>query len=455
MQNFLNLQSIDQYLNRLFFFIIILLSCALFNTSASQSYVWLGPFYSAAANHKFGQALHVDTREVREFGDMDVAERAAYRFKKSDTTEPYLANDVGFVYLIIIAKTLFFWLSDQMAIEALQMFVHGIISVIILFLLPGPSARLTFFLLYAINPVIIYYVTFPYYYFWQALPSFAVIYFLQMRRHLRTLDNVSFLLISLILGIIIVARPPVILLVLFFYLSSLVIFNQKKLIILGISLTFCIAYLLFAPNERNPWHTVYVGIGGYTNPYGLEMLSDNYGYKLFKDKTGTKLNPSVGGNYYDSKVIRKYSEVTKDVTLEYIKNDPWIFVRNALLNIFQSYSVGYVNEAPRWVHYTAAFIGFIAVLCLLYSRQFIPFLAVGLASGGFTLYYPPIQAYMYGAFILLVVGAIQFFHHIGFCAWFDRRIPNCLSRIFMVSGDQIALERQRVGPETPRSKKPI
>ena len=57
-------------------------------------------------------------------------------------------------------------------------------------------------------------------------------------------------------------------------------------------------------------------------------------------------------------------------------------------------------------------MGVIMMLLLLYTKQYILFLAIGFAGGGFTPYYPPIGAYMFGSYILIVIafiGVIDYF----------------------------------------------
>ena len=62
----------------------------------------------------------------------------------------------------------------------------------------------------------------------------------------------------------------------------------------------CIAAGLFSyrfihsinkPTEKNLWHTVYVGIAAYENPY-VKELSDNEGYRLYEETTGERLSAS-------------------------------------------------------------------------------------------------------------------------------------------------------------------
>jgi hypothetical protein len=59
------------------------------------------------------------------------------------------------------------------------------------------------------------------------------------------------------------------------------------------------------------------------------------------------------------------------------------------------------------VSYFSAAVGFVFCLLLLLKRQFLWILAIAASSATFTPYYPPIQVYMYGSFILIVCAFIS------------------------------------------------
>ena len=82
-----------------------------------------------------------------------------------------------------------------------------------------------------------------------------------------------------------------------------------------------------------------------------------------------------------------------------------MMIKHALLNTAQSYSIGYKVGSPKII-YISAIMGVIIMFLLLYTKQYLLFLAIGFASGSFTPYFPPIGAYMYGSYILIVIGFI-------------------------------------------------
>ena len=164
---------------------------------------------------------------------------------------------------------------------------------------------------------------------------------------------------------------------------------------------------IFPSHSQAPWHTMYVGIGAYKNPYNIQ-LADEEGYKFFYNQTGKKMNST---NINDPQLIDEYYQILKKEYFRILSENPKLAIKNALLNIFQSYSIGYKVGNER-IAYASAFLGLLMIVLLLYSKQYVLFLAIGLLSGSFTPYYPPIAAYMYGSYILLVVAFIHIIEYL-------------------------------------------
>jgi hypothetical protein len=78
----------------------------------------------------------------------------------------------------------------------------------------------------------------------------------------------------------------------------------------------------------------------------------------------------------------KYYNIIKNRYLEIIKEEPFMIVKNAIFNVLGSYGVGY-KTGNKNIIYVNIFIGFIMVLLLLYSKQYILFLAIGASSISF------------------------------------------------------------------------
>lgn len=58
-----------------------------------------------------------------------------------------------------------------------------------------------------------------------------------------------------------------------------------------------------------------------------------------------------------------------------------------------------------------AFTGFIFFILLITSKQYLILISIALYAGSFCLYYPPIQAYLFGAYVLLVAGLYNILIH--------------------------------------------
>ena len=136
-------------------------------------------------------------------------------------------------------------------------------------------------------------------------------------------------------------------------------------------------------------------------------LSDDNGYALFQRKTGVPLNASLGGNYYDEKVMARYRDVSRSEFLRMARDDPGVLVRNAALNTLQGFTIGYLVGQRYVVHVTMALAGLLFAGLLVYTRQYVLTGLVLATIATFVPYYPPVPAYTYGAYLLLVVGLIR------------------------------------------------
>ncbi len=366
---------------------------------------WTGPYFSAAANLKAGGDFMIDEKEVIEFKKLPIADQYVYHFKKSDNLEHYNHNPVGFAYIIWFATAIFFFLGNINALILLQVIVHLLLCFLLLNTIKTKQFRILFTVLYIINPIIIKFVVLDYYYFWQCIPGFLIVYLLNA-----TEKNLKLIYL---LGIILIFATLSRITILFVSLLTLALLFKyipiKHAAIL--TLLFILGFLsINKPTEKNIWHTIYVGIAAYPNNH-VQTLSDEEGYALYEKVTGTALEARIGNNYYDPEVINAYKVISKDAVIEIARENPWIFVRNAILNGFQCYSPGYITINVVWLNVLIALAGFIFFILLITTKQYIIILSVALYAGTFCLYYPPIQAYLYGAYILLVSGLYHILIH--------------------------------------------
>ncbi|CAG5008015.1 hypothetical protein DYBT9275_04176 [Dyadobacter sp. CECT 9275] len=361
--------------------------------------VWTAPYFSAAENLSFGGDFLMDQNDIIAFDLLDNRTKEDhYVFKKSDHLTHYNYNPIGYAYLIYLARIIFPFAGHQLAIILFQGLTFVILAILILSELETSRKRYLFLFLFALNPLIIRFVVFNLYYFWQILVS-GLILLIYYNFRPRT-----YLLPLILLPFIIITRPTTITLLPLLFLVCYQKLSFTKLA--GIT-AYCLVIVLlcYKPTEKNIWHSAYAGIGAYPNPYNVH-LSDNDAYALFDKKMGYKLSASLGGNYYDKATIQIYQRITRDEVLRLLRINPWLFIKNAVLNTFQSFGLGYLNRWPVWINYFSAFLGFVYALTLLLRKQYFIIAGIILGSISFTPYYPPIPAYMYGNYAFIIAGIL-------------------------------------------------
>jgi len=383
----------------------------LFNTSRTMSPVWYGPYLSAAANLSWGGPFQIDLDEVVLFSELTSEQRAQYHFTGTADLTHYNHNPLGFAYVVAGAKWLFPFLSDVWALKALQIGLHVASCLLILTLLQGRTSQILFLVLYGLNPAVIYFVTFPYYYFLQSIPSVFLAYCLLSKRPRGPFAGTAglFFLTAAAgaLGIVLLTRPTTIAAIALSLLLLLIRLQRRWRGLLALAVFTAVVVTGHAPTEKNFWHTAYVGLGAYPNEE-VTLLSDNEGYDLFERETGTLMNASLGGNYYDSETTSLYKQISRSAYLRILNEEYPRLALNATANIGQSFSVGFINRAPLFLNYIIAMSGFLVAALLMKSGQYWLTTAIFLTSATFTPYYPPIQAYMFGAFLLLVLGVLRY-----------------------------------------------
>ena len=392
-----------KYINKtsLIAIVIIFLALRLADFNQTMTSYWVGPYLSAAVNFDWSQfVLNVNMEEVGYFDQLSQNEYWGYEFNAKNNSIQYDYLAKGLVLLVILAKKIFFFLGDLEALQYLQYLAHIFLSIFMLTLFEKKYQKILFFILYAVNPLVLWVVNYPFYYFWQVIPSLIFVYW-YLKKDIKLPLMVFF---STIFAFIYITRPTVLLLVfLFYFLFALK--NNFKYALVGF--TLFVGLINVTPKlDIGPWHTMYVGIGAYENPYGVE-LSDDDGYKYYKKQTGKLVS---SGNIMQEEVKKDYYKILKARYLSIVEENPVMIIKHGILNTIQAYSIGYSNSLNQKfgnkIIYLSVLVGLIVMGFLIYTKQYILFLAIGFSSGGFTLYYPPILTYMFGNFILLAVGVI-------------------------------------------------
>ena len=395
-----------KYLTKVNLLMIVIIYIALRLTDFNQlmtSY-WVGPYLSATVNFDWSTfSLFVNWDEIKIFTNLVANEMFQYQFVLTDNLAPYDYLAKGLVLILIFAKKLFFWQGDLEALQTLQYIVHISFSLFVMTqLLTHRYQKVLFLILYSLNPIILYFVNYPFYYFWQVIPSLLFIYWYFNQAKTGNLIYIF----SIIFALIYLTRPTVLFLVILFYIFYSFKDSLKKALV-GFFI-FMILINLAPSLSIGPWHTMYVGIGAYPNDYGIE-LDDNSGYNYYNQIIGKEVNSA---NIMIADIKDDYYVLLKNRIIEIAKENPLMMVRNMTYNIAQSYSFGYshsINQKVEgyWIVYISIAFGLIMMALLLYTKNYILFLAIGFAGGAFTPYYPPISPYMYGSYILIVIAIIR------------------------------------------------
>jgi hypothetical protein len=222
--------------------------------------------------------------------------------------------------------------------------------------------------------------------------------------------HVAFLAICIALSVVLLIRSTTVAAVAAFFALAFLWLPARRVYFVGLAVFALIAVTGYSPSQKNFWHTAYIGIGAYPNVY-MQGLSDNNGYALFERQTGVPLDASLGGNYYDGKVMSRYREISRVEFLTILRSDWPVLMRNAVMNTLQGFTIGYLVGRPSVVHFALAAAGLVVLVLLALSRQYVLAALIILSNATFTLYYPPIPAYMYGAYALLAMGVLGVVDH--------------------------------------------
>lgn len=406
-----------------------MIACALlFWNQKSQASSWIYPYFSGAANLGFDLAWRVDMTAFADFAGMSYGQQMDYRFMRTEASNlaAYSVLDKGYVYVIWLAQNLLFWLPQIKAVIWFQVLFHVVSSLWVLGQLASRRQQVIFMLAYAVNPIVLHFVTFAYHYYWQVIPSLAWFYY-EARGQAKT-DRRLYMLVLILAAAFLIRQSTAIVSL---FILGYAAWRRRTVLAWGVVACFLV-FAVIAKNPSQPWHTAYVGIGAYPNDARIE-LSDESGYSLFKDRTGIKINTTPpNGNYYDEKVRGQYYEVLKDQLTGYAKDHPLQLVRNALLNVVQSFSVGY-PVGHLTLAYASAIVGLIALVVLAIRRMYVTIALIFAGVAGFVAYYPPIPAYMFGNYLLLSLALASIVDQIGNSGWLVASGRYLKKRLFRLS----------------------
>jgi hypothetical protein len=389
----------------------VFLSVALFSNKGTMGDNATFPYFSGAANFEklfIWKISPSDFENVKKLGNnFKLKNYIDYKHKKADDLVFNTVNNYGYVLVALASKNIFSFLGDLRGVIYFQLIIHIIISLFLInFILSSSLKKLFFILFYAANPLVIHFTTFPFYYFWMFIPSFFIVVLILKEKWLNCWVYIAIpiLLFSLLI------RPTTLFLMIFFFIIAFFFAKSNRLKI-SVVFAFCLfiagASSVLSLSPSKPWHTMYIGIGAYPNKLGVAELADSEGYKYFYQKTKTVINTDpINGNFSDPIVLQEYMNTLKGRYFEILMEKPLILLRNAFVNTLQVFSIGHIVDRPL-LNLINTLIGFLVFTFLMYTRQFVWVFAILASAVTFSLYYPPIPAYNFAAYLLLVFASIS------------------------------------------------
>ncbi len=369
------------------------------------------PYFSGAALHNSSNQWVFNINEVDSIKKLSSIPDPALRrntldnFRFSnvpDSTHIYQLNQPGLVYAIILAKKIFFWQGDIGALKALQLFIHTLFCFLILLSFTSRKKQLLFFLLYFINPAIIYLTIFPFYYYWQVIGSYILVLVLL---NSSCQNFLTILLTSLLLACIYHIRISTLPLSLFILLFG---FYKVPLMRRSIALlVFVFSVYFMEPSylAKHPGHVMYSSLGAYPGS-NVKGFADNISFENYSAATGNNYSYKSTPSMYDAEVIMGEAKWGMIEFVSFAKSHPFIIMRNAGLNILESFSFGYMT-ASLTLTYFSALIGLGFLILLLVRKKYSHVIIILISSCSYILYLAPVPIYLYGTYLILVFAFIE------------------------------------------------
>lgn len=392
--------------------VIALLEIRLVPSSKIMSGVYTVPYFSGAANtNLFSGHWMFDPDYADSVKDKSLADLLLFQFpheRNSEKLRSYAGfNNAGLLYLIILAHGLTPFLGQMGSLVLLQLLVFFFICINVLRRIADRRLQWLFSVIFCWNPLIVFIVIMPYYYFWQLLPAFFFILFW----YAKGISISQRIIVTILSFLLFFIRPTTL------GISMLNVFlawggpgwHWKRimpplaflLILAGISKLNSNAVY------EQPWHTAVAGLGAYPNRQFEAYPGDDFVINTFNNITGDSVNTSFhNGKLYDRDFRLHYYNVLKTYYFGILTSYPLILVRNAFLNVTESFSFGY-RAGHTAFNLLSAFIGLCICILLVIKRQYMICIAIFLGAITYTLYYPPLATYMFGNYLLLAFGCIS------------------------------------------------
>ena len=368
------------------------------------------PYFSGSAilntnfDWNFSPADADSLRRINQIEDDKERIRSLNKFKfnrEPDDSRSYSLNQKGYIFIVLVSTWLFPWMGDIAAVKLFQLLIHSLLSFLILIQLKSSRQKLLFFFLYIINPFVVYYAIYPFYYFWQVVPSAIAIILLRRKNY-----SVGFLYLTAILfALMFHIRSTSILVI----IVCLLLFPEhiRRLRRWGAFSIFLVLVWFFYPHteHKHPGHIMYVSLGAYPNEY-VQGFSDTVAWNAYRKHTGKQFDYQSKPGMYDASVFFAESEWCLREYTQIAKEEPLMILRNAALNYFQSFGFGHFRSSLS-LSYLSTLCGLIIFSFFIYRKNMKAILLISAASLSYILYLPPLPVYMYGSYLLIIYFLIE------------------------------------------------
>jgi hypothetical protein len=382
--------------------IAVLVAALVFRNHGMQSVNWTFPYFSGAANFAKPFDWRISPTEFARVARLDPAAYMSYRHQASGDAIPNIVNNYGYVVVVRIARSFFFWMGDGNATVVFQVLCHLGIVLLVQSMLATSFQQNAFLLAYGVNPLVIRYVTFPFYYFWTVVPSVVLLAF-ALRRTPASVRQV--LLCAVLLYLAILIRPTTLFVALLAFAVAFH-YGQRKGAIAGLIVFIGLVGASGGGGGARAWHPAYVGYGAFRNPEGIE-LTDESAYEHYRQATGKVISTdAILGTFQNRSEVDAYQRWLKAQTLASIRNHPWAHLRNAATFTAQAFGPGFV-VGHSFLSVVTAGVGLLVLALALWSHQYVLATGVLAYAASFTPYYPPVPAYLFGAYILTALIVVR------------------------------------------------
>jgi len=345
----------------------------------------------------------INKSEINFFLENNYQKGLYYYFKKTQTPERADAGihggEWGYSLVIKIFLNIFPG-PDFIKIIIFHFLIHSLIYLIIVKKMKKNTSIL-FTLFYTLNPIVIYFIAYPNYYFLQSVAGFIV-----LNRYLNSNKLKYYLLDLIVLSFLFIVRSTIVGFIAAYLF--IILFKYKKILFFNLCIVFVsillivLSILLPSKNFKRILHTIAIGQNAYKFSSEEIYMRDDYIQDIINKKIKDE---KIKSNCWKVDRCGQSDELYLNLLGTYLLNEfndnPNVFFVNLIKNQFLLFSPGYKSDNFLLIN-LSIFIGFFVLLISIFYRKFFLIFLILISEITFSLYYPPIVAYRFGSLIILI-----------------------------------------------------